>query len=106
MLFVRLVVITLLVLAPLSASDGAPTIDDTPRIVVFSAFEPEWKALEGTVEAPVSHHVHGVEFVTGRAEGRDVVLVLSGISMVNAAMTAQMAVDRFNLKAILFSGVA
>jgi adenosylhomocysteine nucleosidase len=111
MLFVRLVVLMLLVLAPARANDGAASvdarsIDTTPRIAVFSAYEPEWKALEGTVEAPVSHHVHGVNFVTGRVEGRDVVLVLSGISMVNAAMTAQMAVDRFNLKAILFSGVA
>jgi adenosylhomocysteine nucleosidase len=35
-----------------------------------------------------------------------VVLVLTGMSMVNAAMTAQMAIDRFNLTAIVFSGIA
>jgi adenosylhomocysteine nucleosidase len=111
MLFVRFVLLSLLVLVPARASDGAasidaPSIDTTPRIAVFSAYEPEWKALEGAVEGPVSHHAHGVSFVTGRVEGRDVVLVLSGISMVNAAMTAQMALDRFNVQAILFSGIA
>ena len=56
--------------------------------------------------APVTRRENNIDFVTGRVEGHDVVLVLSGMSMVNAAMTAQMAIDRYNLRAILFSGVA
>jgi adenosylhomocysteine nucleosidase len=106
MTFLRLLVLCLLVLVPARASADAPSVDATPRIALFSAYEPEWKALLAVVEQPVSHRVHGVDFVTGRVDGHEVVLVLSGVSMVNAAMTAQMAVDRFQLRAILFSGIA
>lgn len=102
----RLLLISLLALMPVSAQAASQPIDTTPRVALFSAFEPEWQALLAIVEQPVSHKEKGVDFITGRVEGHDVVLVLSGVSMVNAAMTAQMAIDRFNLRAILFSGIA
>jgi len=102
----RLLLISLLALMLIAARAASQPIDTTPRIALFSAFEPEWQALLAIVEQPVSHKEKGVDFVTGRVEGHDVVLVLSGVSMVNAAMTAQMAIDRFNLRAILFSGIA
>jgi adenosylhomocysteine nucleosidase len=95
-----------LALAPVAVRAGSLPTDATPRIALFSAYEPEWKALLAVVEQPVSHRQHGVDFVTGRVDGHEVVLVLSGVSMVNAAMTAQMAVDRFELRAVLFSGIA
>lgn len=102
----RLLLICVIALMPVAARAASQPLDATPRIALFSAFEPEWKALLAIVEQPVSHREKGVEFVTGRVEGHEVVLVLSGVSMVNAAMTAQMAIDRFNLHAILFSGIA
>ncbi|MBN9594903.1 MAG: 5'-methylthioadenosine/S-adenosylhomocysteine nucleosidase [Afipia sp.] len=102
----RLLVLFLLALVPAGARAASQPVDTVPRIALFSAFEPEWKALLAIVEQPVSHREKGVDFVTGRVEGHDVVLVLSGVSMVNAAMTSQMAIDRFNLRAILFSGIA
>jgi adenosylhomocysteine nucleosidase len=102
----RLLLISLVILMPVAARAASQPIDAVPRIALFSAFEPEWKALLAIVQQPVSHKEKGVDFVTGRVEGHDVVLVLSGVSMVNAAMTAQMAIDRFNLRAILFSGIA
>jgi adenosylhomocysteine nucleosidase len=76
------------------------------RIAVMSAFEPEWIALQDSLEDVETQTVNGVRFVTGTLEGRDVVLFLSGISMVNAAMTTQLALDRFEIDAILFSGIA
>jgi len=99
-------ILCLLALVPAIARAASPTIDATPRVAVFSAYKPEWEALLAVVDKPVPHTENGINFVTGRLEGRDVVLVLTGISMVNAAMTAQMAIDRFNLRAIVFSGVA
>jgi adenosylhomocysteine nucleosidase len=42
----------------------------------------------------------------GRLSGKAVVLVLSGMSMVNAAMTAQTALDNFPASGIVFSGIA
>jgi len=37
-------------------------------------------------------------------EGKDVVLCLSGISVVNAILVAQLALDRFNIQKIFFPG--
>jgi adenosylhomocysteine nucleosidase len=91
------------VVSPLAAADR---LDATPRIAVMSAFEPEWKALKAGVGEAKSHSVNGVEFVTGTLAGRQVVLLLSGVSMVNAAMTTQLALDRFDVTGIVFSGIA
>ena len=87
---------------------GWPPIElnSTPRVAVISAFEPEWKALKASVGEARSYSVNGVEFVTGTMAGRKVVLFLSGISMVNAAMTTQLALDRFDVSGIVFSGIA
>ena len=62
--------------------------------------------LRADIEEAASHSVNGVEFVAGRLAGRDVVLFLSGIGTVNAAMTAQLALDRFHIDRIVFSGIA
>ena len=80
--------------------------DDTPRTAVVSAFAPEMSILRGEVADAVTHTANGVEFVAGTLDGHDVVLFLSGISVVNAAMTVQLALDRFHVDRILFSGIA
>ena len=93
---------TLLAL-PLRAADR---LDTVPRVAVVSAFEPEWKILKASVADAKSHSVNGVEFVTGTLSGRKVVLFLSGVSMVNAAMNMQLALDRFDVTSIVVSGIA
>jgi adenosylhomocysteine nucleosidase len=98
-----LCLLSALLAPPLQAADR---LDPTPRIAVISAFEPEWKALKASVEGAKSTTVNGVEFVTGTLGGRAVVLFLSGISMVNASMTSQLALDRFDVTAIVVSGIA
>jgi len=82
------------------------SLDDTPRTVVMSASSHEWKTLLAATAGRTDHLLDGKLFVTGRLAGRDVLLVLSGVSMVNAAMTTQKAIDRFNVKAVVFSGIA
>ena len=89
-----------------SPTPAHQTADETPRTAVVSAFAPEISILRSELAGAASHSVNGVEFVTGRLEGRDVVLFLSGISVVNAAMTAQLALDRFHIDRIVFSGIA
>lgn len=81
-------------------------IDPVPRLAVMSAFEPEWVLLQEGLEGATTHRINGSPFVTGTLEGRDVVLVLSGVSMVNAAMNTQIALDRFAVEGIVFSGIA
>jgi adenosylhomocysteine nucleosidase len=97
-----------LLCAAVSSADAlaATTLDTTPRTAVISAFEPEWTALKAMLTARKEYEVHGTTFLTGTIERHPVVLFKSGISMVNAAMTAQLAIDRFTVKAIAFSGIA
>jgi len=85
---------------------AAETLDTTPRIAVMSAFAPEWVALQGALEGRQDFAVNGTVFATGTIGGKDVVLFLTGVSMVNAAMTSQLALDHFNIESIVFSGIA
>ncbi|TDL86062.1 5'-methylthioadenosine/S-adenosylhomocysteine nucleosidase [Meridianimarinicoccus aquatilis] len=76
------------------------------RIAVMSAFQPEWQLLKSQVTNMESTAINGTEFITGTLAGKPVVMFLSGISMVNAAMTTQLALDRFDIDTIVFSGIA
>jgi adenosylhomocysteine nucleosidase len=62
--------------------------------------------LKSELAEASEHEVNGRSFITGKLAGKDVVLFLSGISMVNAAMNTQIALDRFSLTSVVFSGIA
>jgi adenosylhomocysteine nucleosidase len=100
-------ILTLLLLAsaPVPAL-AAELLDASPRTAVISAFPPEMAALEAATVDKHEYAAAGTRFVTGSLEGKPVVLLLSGVSMVNAAMTTQSALDRFRIERIVFSGVA
>lgn len=85
---------------------AAQPVDATPRIAVISAFEPEWVRLTGELTGAKTHVLNGNRFITGTLAGKEVVLFLSGVSMVNAAMTTQLALERFEISGIVFSGIA
>jgi adenosylhomocysteine nucleosidase len=94
-------------LTPVMPSAAAgEVLDAVRRTAVISAFEAEWKALQTALRDRRDYVANGVTFATGTIDGRSVVLFLSGISMVNAAMTTQLALDRFAIDAIVFSGIA
>ena len=101
----HLSVILLWLLAGASPVLAAARPDPTPRTAVMSAFAPELQALEARTIHRREQVVDGVAFVTGTLEGKPVVLFLSGVSMVNAARTTQLALDRFRIRRIVFSGV-
>jgi adenosylhomocysteine nucleosidase len=97
----------------LSAVGCAPTAntrllprDPTPRLAVLSAFEPELEDLREEIEIETTRIINGRTYTIGRLAGNEVVMVLSGISMVNAAMTTQTMLDHFNVVGIVFSGIA
>jgi len=100
-----LFVIFLLVFFTLPAR-AAFTLDPVSRIAVISAFEPELLLLRSQIQQPEKFSVNGVEFIAGSLQGKPVVLFLSGISMVNAAMNTQLAMDRFNISHVIVSGIA
>lgn len=91
-------------LAPQAAE--ARRLDATPRTVVMTAFSPEWDALAPAIEKPRTYRVNGLTILAGRLEGKPVLLMQSGVSMVNAAMNTQLVLDRFRVRRIVFSGIA
>ena len=98
---------SILALIPVMPSAATGEVfDAVRRTAVMSAFEPEWKALQTELRDRRDYVANGVTFATGTIDGRPVVLFLSGISMVNAAMTTQLVLDRFAIDAIVFSGIA
>ncbi len=97
----------LLSVTALSPSQAHDWMDDeTPRVAVVSAFAPEMAILRQELTDASEHSLNGVIFATGTLEGQQVVLFLSGISVVNAAMTVQLALDHFSVERIVFSGIA
>jgi adenosylhomocysteine nucleosidase len=96
----------LIALASAPFARAAELLDAAPRTAVISAFLPELTELAAATTNKKTYEAVGVVFVTGTLEGKPVVLFLSGVSMVNAAMTTQVLLDRFNVKRIVFSGIA
>ena len=90
----------------LPAQVHAQQLDTTPRTVVMTAFEPEYEALVGAVADPHPFAANGTHFVAGTLEGKPVLLMKSGVSVVNAAMATQLVLDRFAVRRIVFSGIA
>lgn len=87
-------------------TSAAGLLDEKPRIAVMSAFQPEWTNLRSELQEPTEYMINGSSFITGKLSGKDVVLFLSGVSMVNAAMNTQIALDRFSVTSVVFSGIA
>ena len=84
----------------------AQKLDEAPRTVVMTAFYPEWHSLVPMIKEAREHTINGSTFLTGTLEGKPVVLMQSGVSVVNAAMNTQLVLDRFTVKRIVFSGIA
>ena len=80
--------------------------DVTPRLAVLSAYQPELEALRDRMQVTDRRVIDGRTYYLGSLGGHEVVLLSTGVSMVNAAMTAQTALDHFAIRAIVFSGIA
>jgi adenosylhomocysteine nucleosidase len=81
-------------------------LDPTPRIAIATAYEPEIEALAPFLRGARSYQIDGVTFHTGTLEGRPVILFMTGVSLVNAAMNTQRLIDKFNVTALVMSGIA
>ena len=102
-LTIGLIAFLLTSIVPLTAQ---AKFDNVPRTVIMSAFGPELDLLKSGLTNEKKYSVAGIEFSTGRLNGQNVVLFLSGISVTNAAMSTQAVIDHFNVERLLFSGIA
>lgn len=99
------------------AVSGAPAHADTgakkrcvsecgPRIGIVSAFGAEADILLQQTQNKKSWKINGNQFTTGVLRGNQVVIVLSGVSMINASMVTQLMLDRFRVERLVMSGIA
>lgn len=99
--------------AALAAAPVPPTAqaahclsDCTPRIGIVSAFGAEADLLLARLQHPKTWTITGKRFTTGELEGHRVVVVLSGVSIVNATLTTQQLLDHFRIDRLIMSGIA
>ena len=93
-----------------------PPVATTPEkigpeyIAVLASFPAELESIVSVmVPDPAKLHgtrLNGIEFRTAEIDGRHYVFFLTGMSLVNAAMNTQLALDHFNVRAVLFTGIA
>jgi adenosylhomocysteine nucleosidase len=76
------------------------------RVAIISAYGPEVVKLKSVAKIEAEVIINGRSFTLCEVGGKKAVIFMSGISMVNAAMTTQLALDHFNISHILFSGIA
>ncbi len=89
------------------ASAGVACLTDcTPRIGIVSAFGQEADLLRAQTLGRREWLINGNRFTTGRLRGNPVVIVLSGVSMVNSAMVTQLMIDHFKVERLVMSGIA
>lgn len=85
---------------------GGCITECTPRFGIVSAFGAEADILLAATAHPKQYVINGNTFTTGNLAGNHVVIVLTGISIENAAMTTQLMIDHFNIHQLLLSGIA
>ena len=73
---------------------------------IIGAMEVEVEDLRDRLENVTVSKIAGMYFYDGTYEGRRAVVVRSGVGKVNAAICAQILVDRFNVTAIINTGIA
>ena len=94
--------------AVVHARDAPPAflINRSPHLAIMSARESELKALLDKAWIWRVQVINGRSFHLGILCGNRVVMFATGDSMVNAAMTLQMVLDRFPITGIVVCGVA
>lgn len=76
------------------------------RTAILCAFSEEIDHIEGMLSDSKDHTVMGMRFMSGKLNGRPVVVATSGAGKVNAAMVATLLIDRFSPAELLFTGMA
>ena len=75
-------------------------------IGIIGAVLEEAEAIRNEMKNISEKTIYGIHFYEGEINGQKVVFVQSGIGKVNAAITATLLIEKFNVKEVIFSGVA
>src|SRR5262245_59336496 len=89
------------------AQDQATCLTEcSPRFGIVSAFGAEADILLANTQHKTTYVINGNTFTTGDLAGNRVVIVLTGVSIENAAMLTQLMIDHFRVHHLLLSGIA
>lgn len=75
-------------------------------IGIIGAMDEEVSQIVEVMELTETYERASMKFMKGKLNDKDVVIVRSGIGKVNAAVCAQLLVDRFNVNYIINTGIA
>lgn len=75
-------------------------------IAVIGAMEQEVELLRGALQNTKTETIANSEYTTGTYEGKEVVLLKSGIGKVNAAMSTTILLEKYNPKVVINTGSA
>lgn len=95
----------LLCAVPVLVSTHGAKAADAP-IVILGAFGEEIALLQQKLKDTQTDTIQGIAFVKGTLYNKQVVVALTGIGKVNAAMTATLAVEHFKPRQLIFTGIA
>jgi adenosylhomocysteine nucleosidase len=77
-----------------------------PPLAILGALNREVTLLDKMLVGASAREIEGMTFVTGRLEGRAVVVAWTGVGKVNAAMTTTLLLEHFRPAQVVFTGVA
>ena len=87
--------------------DSAKVIGDTtPRTAIISAMSSELKALVEAADIEKEVVLGDCTFYLGNLNGEDVVMVKAGVGKVLAASGTAALINNFNVKSVIFTGIA
>lgn len=78
----------------------------TLSIAIIGAMEEEIAGLKAQIEGISMTRIANGIFYTGRLQGKEVVLLQSGIGKANAALTTALLIERFNPELVINTGSA
>ena len=81
-------------------------VSQKQSIGLMGAMEEEIEVVKSSMLDVKEIKIGQLVFYTGKINNRDIVLSLSGIGSVNAAITTTVLINHFNVKSIVFTGVS
>ncbi|MEN8435176.1 5'-methylthioadenosine/adenosylhomocysteine nucleosidase [Clostridium septicum] len=98
--------VVILVMSALAGCTSMNKASNDRVLGIIGAMEEEVEILKAKMEIKETIDVAGMKFYKGKLDGKNIVLVRSGVGKVNMATCTEILVDKFNVTALVNSGVA
>lgn len=89
-----------------SHSSAPPVKKGEPTTAILGAFAKEIILLQNKLTEEKVRRIEGMKFVSGRLDGKKVVVAWTGVGKVNAAMTTTLLIEHYKPEKVIFTGIA